>query len=372
VTYEQEAAQLDAEILRSIEQRSVPDFNELAMRIFTHQLRYNAPYAKYCATFGVTPDALPSSWEAIPPVPTGAYKEAVLATFEPQRAELVFETSGTTRGVGGKHYMENPKLYDAALLSGFRDAILADAPKPFRYFMLVPNPVQRPQSSLGYMMRKVAQTYGDGHERWYLDHDVLHVDEFVADARAATEAGSAACIAGTAFAFVQLLDALEERGITSLPLASGSRIMETGGFKGRTRVVQRSELYAALQKLFTVSPERIVAEYGMTELTSQYYDDVMLRYRSMAEPAEAPRIKRGPPWMRARVVGPDNTTLPQGIVGALVHVDLANRSSCVAVQTEDLGVETEDGGIILIGREQGAELRGCSLDAETLRTLARA
>jgi hypothetical protein len=50
-------------------------------------------------------------------------------------------------------------------------------------------------------------------------------------------------------------------------------------------------------------------------------------------------------------------------------VDLANRSSCVAVQTEDLGVETEDSGIILIGREQGAELRGCSLDAEALRTL---
>jgi hypothetical protein len=40
------------------------------------------------------------------------------------------------------------------------------------------------------------------------------------------------------------------------------------------------------------------------------------------------------------------------------------------VQTEDLGVAVEEGGIILIGRERGSELRGCSLDAETLRTLA--
>jgi Acyl-protein synthetase, LuxE len=380
VTYEQEAAQLEAEILAAIERRSVPDFNDLALRIFAHQLRYNVPYAKYCASLGVTAESLPASWEAIPAVPTGAYKEAALSTFDPARAALVFETSGTTRGIGGKHYMEHAKLYDAALLAGFRDAMLPDMSTPLRYFMLVPNPAQRPQSSLGYMMRKVAATFGDGNERWYLDGDVLNVDSFVINVRAASADGVAVCVAGTAFAFVQLLDALEERGITSLPLPSGSRIMETGGFKGRTRIVQRSELYAALERVFALPPHRIVAEYGMTELTSQYYDDVMLRHPfdnaqdrlRMAEPVDAPRIKRGPPWLRPRVAGPDSKTLPKGIVGALVHVDLANRSSCVAVQTEDLGVETDDGGIILIGREQGAELRGCSLDAETLRTLARA
>jgi hypothetical protein len=189
---------------------------------------------------------------------------------------------------------------------------------------------------------------------------VLNVEAFVADARKAHAEGSAVCIAGTAFAFVQLLDAIEERAIDTLPLPEGSRIMETGGFKGRTRVVQRSELYAKLQSFFGLAPHRIVAEYGMTELTSQYYDATFGDVR----------IKRGPAWLRPRVVGPDNTSLPTGIVGALVHVDLANRSSCVAVQTEDLGVAVEEGGIILIGRERGSELRGCSLDAETLRTLA--
>ena len=362
MTYEREAARLDAEILRTIEQRSVPDFNALALRIFAHQLHYNQPYARYCASAGVTPEALPSSWEAIPPIPAGAFKEAVLSTFDPQRAQLVFETSGTTQGVGGKHYMENAKLYDASLLAGFRDAMLGDVSPKLRYLMLVPNPEQRPQSSLGYMMRKVAQTYGDGHECWYLDGDVLHIDAFIADARSASLEEAAICIAGTAFAFVQLLDALEERGISSLPLPSGSRIMETGGFKGRTRVVKRSELYANLQSMFEIASHRIVAEYGMTELTSQYYDATFGDVRT----------KKSPPWLRPRVVGPDNRTLPTGTVGALVHVDLANRSSCVAVQTEDLGVAVEGGGLILIGREQGAELRGCSLDAETLRTLARA
>jgi hypothetical protein len=361
MSYREDAGALDAAILQCIEQRAVPDFDELALAIFAHQLRYNAPYARYCASLGVTLDALPADWEAIPPVPTTAYKEAALCTFDPAKAELAFETSGTTRGIGGNHYMESSMLYDASLLAGFRDGMLSDAPCRLRYLQLVPNPAERPQSSLGYMMRRVADFYGDGKDGWYLEGDVLHVDRFIADARRAADGDVPVCVAGTAFAFVQLLDALQERGIDSLALAPFSRIMETGGFKGRTRIVQRAELYEQLARVFELPQERIIAEYGMTELTSQYYDATF---------SEA-RIKRAAPWLRPRVVGPEGKTLPTGIVGALVHVDLANRSSCVAIQTEDLGVATQDGGIILIGREQGAELRGCSLDAEQLRAITR-
>jgi hypothetical protein len=44
----------------------------------------------------------------------------------------------------------------------------------------------------------------------------------------------------------------------------------------------------------------------------------------------------------------------------------------VAVATEDVGVMavdpvTGERALVLIGRERGAELRGCSLDAEALR-----
>lgn len=355
MTYRDQADALDAEILRCIERRRVPDFNDLALRIFAHQLRYNHPYARYCASLGVTLEALPPDWEAIPPVPAAAYKEAALCTFDPSKAALAFETSGTTKGVGGTHYMENATLYDASLLSEFEHAMLRDTKERLRYLLLVPNPAQRSQSSLGYMMRKVADAYGDGRDVWYLDGDVLHADRFLAGVRDAQHDAAAVCIAGTAFAFVNLLDELKARGVTSLPLPSGSRIMETGGFKGRTRIVQRAELYDELAAIFEIARGRIVAEYGMTELTSQYYDD-----------AET-RVKRAPPWLRPRVVGPDGKTLPAGVVGALVHVDLGNRSSCIAIQTEDLGVATPDGGIVLLGREQGAELRGCSLDAEQLR-----
>jgi hypothetical protein len=146
----------------------------------------------------------------------------------------------------------------------------------------------------------------------------------------------------------------------SVALPRGSRAMETGGFKGRARIVSREELYVRLCDRFGIGPEAIVAEYGMTELGSQYYDRV---------PDDGPlsdRRKVSPPWLRARVVGPDRATLPYGEIGSILHVDLANRSSCIAIQTEDLGVQYDD-GLVLLGRAADAELRGCSLDSEDLR-----
>lgn len=363
MSYNRETAELDAEILgvigkwhRRDRDLSEPEFEDLAQRVFAYQLRYNESYARYCASLGVTPHALPTTWRDIPAVPTGAFKEATLATFDPARAVLAFETSGTTKGVGGRHFMETRVLYDASLLAGFDRFMLADLDddRRLRYLNFVPNPADRPQSSLGYMMGRVCAERGDGQTGWYLRGDELFVEAFLADAKAAIADGVRVCISGTAFAFVQLCDELAKREM-ALAFAPGSRVMETGGFKGRSRVVTRGELYTAITARLGTPDERIVAEYSMTELSSQWYD------------ADAKHIKHAPPWLRAKVVGADGKPVPDGIVGALVHVDLANRGSCIGVQTEDLGAIV-DGGIVLIGREHGAELRGCSLDAEALRT----
>ncbi len=361
-SYSRETAELDAEILQAVgawhvrgRQLGDAEFDDLALRILAYQLRYNLPYARYCASLGVSGRSLPATWEAIPAVPAAAYKEATLCTFDPAAAALAFETSGTTSGTGGRHYMERRDLYDAALLAGFDRFMLPDAAR-LRYFNLVPNPHDRPESSLGYMMARVAADRGDGETGWYLRGNRLFADAFVADIDDAVEREQPACIAGTAFALVRLLDDLEQRDrVFRLP--AGSRIMETGGFKGRTRFVERGEFYRRLAASFGISEDRVVAEYGMTELTSQYYD------RNPGGPGG--RVKAAAPWLRSRVVGPDGRRLPRGTVGALVHVDLANRSSCVAVATEDLGAEA-GGGIVLLGRERGAQLRGCSLDAEAL------
>lgn len=357
MSYESESQALDAEILGVIatwhergERLGDEAFTDLALRLFAYQVRYNEPYARYCGRLGMTS---PRGWEQIPAVPAAAYKEAALTTFDPVRAALGFETSGTTRGTPGRHFMETAVLYDAALLAGFDRFVLSDGAR-LRYFNLVPNPSERRNSSLGYMMACVARVRGDGRGGWYLRGDELLMDALVADLRASIAEDRPVCIAATAFALLHLLDAMDDRGI-AFALPRGSRVMETGGFKGRSGTVGREKLHARINDRLGIAQSAIVSEYGMTELTSQYY---------AATPAGA---YVAPPWLRVRVVGPDRATLANGTIGALLHVDLANRSSCLAIQTEDLGVRTND-GFELLGRAAAADARGCSLDAEELLT----
>ncbi len=336
-------------------------FDELARATFAYQLESNAAYARYAASLGVDAAHPPQSWRDIPALPAAAFRDAVLATFEPAAAELTFHTSGTTAAGAGKHYVERAALYDAALLAAFDRFMLPDGAR-LRYLNLVPNPRRRPHSSLGYMMGHVSVLRGDGKAAYFLDDDRVDSAGFARAATAASREGQPICVAGTDFAFVALLDELEAAG-TTLAAAPGSRIMETGGFKGRSRVVERGELYARLERALGIPFASIVAEYGMTELISQFYDTVASRDSQT-------RVKASPPWLRTLVLDARGREVAAGEVGFLRHVDLGNRSSAVAIDTEDRGyrVRSADGteGLVLLGRELDAAPRGCSLDAEDL------
>jgi hypothetical protein len=327
-------------------------FEQHALALHAYQIERNEPYRRFAGP------REPAGWRDIPAVPASAFKDATLATFDIAQAELVFHTSGTTADRSGKHYIEHARLYDAALLAAFDRFMLAGRPK-LRYLCLVPNPRWKTHSSLGYMMGHVAVLRGDGQVAYFLDDDGVDDTGFAHALEVAIAQAQPVCIAGTAFAFAALLDALESDG-RRFDAAAGSRIMETGGFKGRTQVVERAELYARLEASLGIPQDAIVAEYGMTELLSQYYDAPQSR-------ASATRVKVAPPWLRTLVVDTNGREVAAGEIGFLRHIDLANRSSVLAVDTEDRGYR-EGAGIVLLGRDAGAPLRGCSLDAEDLRT----
>ena len=332
-------------------------FDELARETFAYQLERNAPYARFAATLGIDARHMPATWREIPAVPASAFKDATLATFDALAAELVFHTSGTTAERSGKHYIEHARLYDASLLAGF-DRFMLPERRKLRYLNLVPNPRVAPHSSLGYMMGHVSVLRGDGKASYFLEADAVDVDGFARALQGTVAEGQPVCIAGTAFAFVAMLDAFDVPGRACVA-PQGSRIMETGGFKGRTRTVERGELYARLEAVLGIPQVAIVAEYGMTELVSQYYDAPASRASTAA------RIKVAPPWLRTLVVDADGREVAEGDIGFLRHVDLGNRSSAVAIETADRGYR-DDGGIVLLGRAVAAPLRGCSLDAEDL------
>jgi hypothetical protein len=155
---------------------------------------------------------------------------------------------------------------------------------------------------------------------------------------------------GTALAFLNLLEETSD-----LPLPPGSILMETGGFKGMDREIGKADLYAQLSKCFRIEAHCIWNEYGMTELSSQFYS------RGIGQPHFAP------PWLRFLIINPKtNREASPGAIGLLRVFDLANLWSVLAVQTQDLAVAKGDEGFLLLGRDPTALPRGCSRAMDAL------
>ena len=175
---------------------------------------------------------------------------------------------------------------------------------------------------------------------------------------------------GTAFNCVNLLDHLSQCDL-AFALPPGSRIMETGGYKGRSRTLEKRELHALISKHLGIPASHIVSEYGMSELNSQAYDCAITGQNPEVEepdPDTKSRAFRFPLWARARVVSPETgREVADGETGLLQIFDLANTFSVLAVQTEDLAVRRGN-RFELLGRAAPAEPRGCSLMSTDTRT----
>src|SRR5690606_6552082 len=105
----------------------------------------------------------------------------------------------------------------------------------------------------------------------------------------------------------------------------------------------------------------VVGEYGMTELSSQLYERPPSADQTLAQ-----GLYYEPPWLKVVVCDPVSLRpLPDGETGVACFVDLGNVDSTVVVLTQDC-VRREAGGVRLLGRLQGAPLRGCSLGIEAL------
>ncbi|HEY8468515.1 MAG TPA: hypothetical protein VIL18_02675 [Longimicrobiales bacterium] len=345
-------------------------FDALARRVFAYQFERNQPYAAYCRRRGITP-ANVEHWTRIPAVPTAAFKHLVLACGPTDAAEAVFRTSGTTLGAErrGQHYILDLSIYHAALLPNFAAHLLPDG-ATLPMLALVLSPDDAPDSSLGHMIHVVMERLGAPGSGYFVDARTgIREDELDRALEHAIENDTPVCLLGTAFAFVHWLDRLRERG-RRYALPPGSRLMDTGGFKGRSREVPAEELRATYAEWLGIPDDHCVNEYGMTELGSQFYDTV-LRDR-VATGKAGPRRKVAPPWVRTRVVSAETLEpVAPGEVGLLCHYDLANLGSVLAVQTEDLGRETEDDGFVVLGRAGGAPPRGCSIAMDLLLEAAR-
>lgn len=342
-------------------------FEALALGLFRFQYASCPPYARYCDTLARRPDTVRET-NAIPAVPTGAFKEFALRCFPEDATCKTFRTSGTTTERRGELHLDTLRLYEASLLASLRRCFLTDlcGRRP-RMRFLAPSPLDAPDSSLTHMFATLAAAEGHAESGFDLSSGSLSLDALARAVSAARREQTPIVLAGTSFAFVHLLDATRSDAPSIWSLPAGSRVLETGGFKGRSREVPRERLRAELAARFSLPEGAIVNQYGMTELGSQFYDSTLL------DPS-GPRRKLVPPWTRVRFVDPDTgVDVPHGGVGMIVIHDLANTGSVAAIQTADLGRTLADGFEVL-GRAESAEQRGCSIavDAVLLSADAKA
>ena len=200
----------------------------------------------------------------------------------------------------------------------------------------------------GFWQKAQAQTVS----RFWLRHGHFEFEALRETLLALSKNHRPVGLSGTAFSFVHLIDAW--RDLPPLRLPPGSWLLETGGFKGRSREIPKPELYAEMARLFAIPDRDIWNEYGMSELSSQAY----------ARGTSGLHVT--PPWARVLVWDPARgREVRIGQRGLVRWLDLANTDSVFALQTLDLAERTPT-GFRLLGRLPRTEPRGCSLGIEDL------
>ena len=310
-------------------------FEAAARAVFDYQHAENDVYRRYCK------ETVEGGWQTTPYLPVEAFKHVPVTTFPPEEAEHVFESSGTGRGVSSKHYVRSLALYERVVTAHFEDVFGSG---PFTFVAHLPDYAERgARSSLLYMVDVLIRRYGDAQSGFFLE-DPTRLYAAIEHSRTQ---GMPLLLFGAAFGLLDLLDACD------VTLPADALVIETGGMKTHRREIGRDALHARLAQGFGLAEVRIRSEYGMCELMSQCY-------------TRGEGIFFPPPWMRFRVVDPEDPTreLPEGKPGALALFDLANMFTVSALQTQDRAERIGDGFRVL-GRLSRAELRGCNFLIES-------
>ena len=324
---------LEKKLLAWIAEPGSARLEDMLPEVHALQRGANAAYGRYCAQF---PE--PRDWRDIPALPQRLFKEHAIRSFPAAGTTRTFRTSGTTGEGYGEHHFQSLRLYEAAATRGWELAGLGGR----RVLALLPSAAEAPHSSLSQM----ASWLCAGEKAFFVRNGAAQWEELT---RIAAAPGGPLALFGTALAFLDWFEWLGER---TLALPPGSIAIETGGYKGTRRELPKAELYALFAARLGL--REVVNEYGMTELSSQFYA------RGVGTPHFAP------PWARGLVVDPaTGREVEDGETGVLRLLDAANLWSVCAVQTQDLAIRRGE-NFELIGRDPAALPRGCSRTADEM------
>lgn len=349
-------------------------FNSLALEVFEYQYRSIKPYRRLCQHKDRTPETV-QDWSEIPAAPADAFKHFTLFTGKPDQMVRTFRSSGTTDPRNS-----SKSLFSAIGIELMNTAVAVNAARMLfpdgartRILALAPGPEVAPHLIMVNGMNHMIGQFGAEGSRFCIGAQGFDVKSLLDELRQCEKEGAPVTLMGSSFGFVHLFDAMEEQKLR-LSLPDGSRLMDAGGYKGRSREIERAQFVEWACALLGLSRDRVVNLLGMTELASQIYDGSLARSVSGVANASATRMKEPPHWVRTRVVDP--ATLEFGDLGEirdgnrqglLRHLDLANVERPMVVQSDDIGLRRESAeglGFEILQRAKGSESRGCSLSVE--------
>ncbi len=307
------------------------NFERHALELFNFQYANNAIYRKYVQFLNIRPDDVKKVAE-IPFLPIRFFKNHTVKTgdFIEQK---IFESSGTT-GDASKHFVEDLDFYAKVCTKIFTSSF-GKLDKSV-VIGLLPSYLERGNSSLVYMVNHFIKLSQNDHSGFYLDDMELLIQKL----KMLAGHGFKVHFFGVTFALLELASRY------SLDMENVC-FFETGGMKGRGKELTREELHLKLRRAFNTN--HVFSEYGMTELLSQAYLQKDGKFHA-------------PPWMQVRIreIHDPFKYTQKGQVGVISIVDLANVHSCAFIETEDLGMLSDD-GFNVIGRLDNSDLRGCNL-----------
>jgi hypothetical protein len=340
-------------------------FNLLALEIFRFQYQNIPIYTKFCKKREATPDTV-TSWKDIPPISTAGFRLFDLFAKPSHTAERTFSTSGTTQDAqkGRSFFSETGlRIMQQAIIENALHFFLPDGLR-LRFLIIAPAPDKAPHMIMAYGMEILKKSFGLPGSRFLVNENGFDSDELEQELRKAEKENIPVALIGASLGLLTFIEHCMEKGVT-FKLPKGSRTLDAGGYKGRTKSIERDKYLSLVQHYLGIEREWSINLLGMTELGSQFYDNTLQNHY---KGSEYHRYKENPPWTRTLVIDPGTLReVPLEYKGILCHIDLTNIERIMAIQTDDIGKRL-DNGFEILGRAQGAEARGCSLSIEEIAT----
>ncbi|MDH5297939.1 MAG: hypothetical protein OEV91_02875, partial [Desulfobulbaceae bacterium] len=279
-----------------------------------------------------------------------------------EMAEHAYFTSGTTNPLKkGKIYRDPAAVRLINEANGLltRKYVFPDLER-MKILLMTPSPKMAPGIGMAVGLEQVRTQFGTPDSDYLISFGGLNLELMLHSLLEAEETGNPLALIGSTPGFIYFFRACQRDNIR-FNLPPGSRVCDGGGYMGQFGECSREEYFDLCRELLGVDEHYCINVLGMGEVSTNFFDSTLHDHLA-GNPAS--RHKVIPPWTRTEVVDVDGfEPLPTGEIGLLRHYDLVNRSMVVAVQTDNLGVETEE-GFEIVGRWIK---KAGQLDAEEIR-----